>query len=116
MLLPLYHLSDTFHSLADYVTDLGALVVSLDYRGHGRTGGQAGGNLGDIESFNYVYQDIQKLVIRYKKDFQIPFYFLGYDLGALIAVKTVLEYGLDARHYKEFKEFDKQAKRLIKNS
>jgi len=86
----IYGCSDTFYPLADALNPLGATIVSLDYRGHGRTGGNAGGNTGDLQSFQNVYSDIKKLVNLYKEKYQIPVYFFGYDIGGLIAMQVAL--------------------------
>lgn len=86
-----YNCSDTFYPLADALTPLGATIIGLDYRGHGRTGGYAGGNTGDLRSFQDIYNDIKKLVIFYKQKYQIPVYFFGYDIGALIAMQVALK-------------------------
>ncbi|MHA1562105.1 MAG: alpha/beta hydrolase, partial [Promethearchaeota archaeon] len=86
----IYGCSDTFYPLADALNPLGATVISFDYRGHGRTGGNAGGNTGDLKSFQDIYSDIKKLMNLYKQKYQIPVYFFGYDIGALIAMQVAL--------------------------
>ena len=86
----IYGCSDTFYPLADALNPLGATVIGLDYRGHGRTGGNPGGNTGDLKSFKDIYSDIKKLVNLYKQKYQIPVYFFGYDMGALIAMQVAL--------------------------
>ena len=88
----IYGCSDTFYPLADALNPLGATIVSLDYRGHGRTGGNAGGNLGDLKSFQEIYNDINKLVRHYKQKYDIPIYFFGYDIGSLIAMHVALKH------------------------
>ncbi len=87
----IYGCSDTFYPLADALNPLGATIVSLDYRGHGRTGGYAGGNTGDLKSFQEIYNDIKKLVNFYTQKYQIPVFFFGYDIGALIAMQVALK-------------------------
>ncbi|MHA1648495.1 MAG: alpha/beta fold hydrolase [Promethearchaeota archaeon] len=84
-----YGCSDIFYPLADALNPKGITVIALDYRGHGRTGGQAGGNLGDITSFSLIYQDINLLVKKYINEYDIPIYFFGYDIGALIAMQVI---------------------------
>jgi lysophospholipase len=81
-----YSHSDVFYPLADYLNPLGVLVVALDYRGHGRTGGQAGGNLGDIDSFEKIVEDLHELVLNIQKNYEVPLFFLGVDVGALLAL------------------------------
>ncbi|MHA1776666.1 MAG: hypothetical protein DRO88_06140 [Promethearchaeia archaeon] len=81
-----YGCSDLFYPLADVLTNQGALVVGIDYRGHGRTAGYAGGQLGDIERFSQIFEDIEHLLYHYKKLYDIPIFLLGYDLGGLIAM------------------------------
>lgn len=88
----IYNCSDTFYPLADALNPLGATIVSLDYRGHGRTGGNAGGNSGDFRSFQEIYKDIEHLVKFYKLKYQIPIYFFGFDIGALIAMQVAIKY------------------------
>ncbi|MCF2139826.1 MAG: alpha/beta hydrolase [Candidatus Lokiarchaeota archaeon] len=81
-----YGCSDIFYPLADILTHYGALVVGIDYRGHGRTAGFAGGHLGDIENIKMIFTDIEHLLYQYKKKYDLPIYLLGYDIGALIAL------------------------------
>jgi alpha-beta hydrolase superfamily lysophospholipase len=87
-----YGCSDLYYTLADVLNPLGAMVVGLDYRGHGRTGGQAGGNLGDLQSFQDIYQDVVKLVETYAEIYQVPMFFFGFDLGGLIAMNVLARF------------------------
>ena len=87
-----YGCSDIFYPLADVLNPLGAMVVGLDYRGHGRTGGQAGGNLGDLQSFHDIYFDVVQLVEIYAEKYHVPMYFLGYDIGGLIAMNVLARF------------------------
>ena len=87
-----YGCSDLFYPLADVLNPLEVMVVALDYRGHGRTGGQAGGNLGDLQSFQDIYQDIGQLVQLYAERYNVPIYFFGYDLGGLIAMNVLAQF------------------------
>ena len=87
-----YGCSDIFYPLADILNPLGAMVVGLDYRGHGRTGGQAGGNLGDLQSFRDIYSDISQLVQIYDEKYHVPMYFFGYDIGGLIAMNVLARF------------------------
>ncbi len=82
-----YGSSDTFYPLADILSNNGVLVVGYDYRGHGRTAGYAGGNLGDLEKNSMLYSDIQKLMNKITQQYDAPVYLLGYDLGALVAMQ-----------------------------
>lgn len=82
-----YGSSDIFYPLADIFGNDGNLVIGLDYRGHGRTGGQAGGHLGDIDNFKGIIEDCSFLISSYEEHFDIPVIFLGYDIGALIALQ-----------------------------
>lgn len=86
----IYGCSDIFYPLADVLTQQGALVVGVDYRGHGRTAGFAGGKLGDIEKFSFIFEDIEKLLYDYKKRYDLPIILLGYDLGAIIAMHIAM--------------------------
>ncbi|MHA1720925.1 MAG: alpha/beta hydrolase [Promethearchaeota archaeon] len=87
----IYGCSDSFYPLADALNPLGAAVIGIDYRGHGRTGGYAGGNTGDLKNFQNIYNDIKKLIKFYKQKYDIPIYFVGYDIGALIAMQVALK-------------------------
>lgn len=82
-----YGSSDIFHPLADMLCADGYMAIALDYRGHGRTGGYAGGLLGDIDNFKMVIEDSMKLVLYFLRQYDIPLYIVGYDIGALIAVQ-----------------------------
>jgi alpha-beta hydrolase superfamily lysophospholipase len=87
-----YGNSDLFYPLADALYSTDNLLVGIDYRGHGRTGGQAGGKLGDLISFKKIYEDILKMIKKYKEEYDLPIYFLGYDIGALIAIQMAHMY------------------------
>lgn len=82
-----YGSSDLFYPIADYLKTRGIMVVGIDYRGHGRTGGQAGGKLGDFHEFKDIYSDVITLVEHYQVKFNVPIFLLGYDIGGLIAVQ-----------------------------
>ena len=82
-----YGCSDIFYPLADILANNGVLVVGYDYRGHGRTAGYAGGNMGDLEKNNLLYSDIEKLMYLITQRSDAPVYLLGYDLGALVAMQ-----------------------------
>lgn len=80
--------SDYFYPFADIFTKLGIKVVALDYRGHGRTGGQMGFRLGYIEKFDLILEDIHLLIYKYQSQHpDVPIYLLGFDLGAIFAMK-----------------------------
>ena len=87
-----YSSSDCFYPLADALNPIGVTIVSLDYRGMGRTGGQAGGKLGDLNSFNEIFEDFYQLVLKYRQEFNVPMYFFGYDIGALVAMRVIAKY------------------------
>jgi alpha-beta hydrolase superfamily lysophospholipase len=82
----IYGSSDIFYPWADYLTNKGFMVIGMDYRGHGRTGGQAGGILGDITSFKDIFLDALELINICKKKYEVPIIFAGYDIGGLIAM------------------------------
>ncbi|MHA1612218.1 MAG: alpha/beta fold hydrolase [Promethearchaeota archaeon] len=82
-----YGSSDIFYPLADILSNQGIIVVGYDYRGHGRTAGYAGGNLGDLEKNSWLYSDINKLMNKVTQQYDGPVYLLGYDLGALVAMQ-----------------------------
>ncbi len=85
--------SDYFYPVADFFTPMGIKVVSLDYRGHGRTGGMMGGRLGYIEKFDLILEDIHALIWKYQSQFpDVPIFVLGFDLGAIFAMKLIYRY------------------------
>ncbi|WP_371805649.1 alpha/beta fold hydrolase [Candidatus Lokiarchaeum ossiferum] len=87
-----YGSSDIFFPLADVLGKEGFLIIGLDYRGHGRTGGQAGGHLGDIDNFDNIIDDYTSLISSYEEKFDLPIIFIGYDIGALIALKLAAKH------------------------
>ncbi len=87
-----YECSDIFFTVADSLNSFGIMLISMDYRGHGRTGGQVGRLLGDLSSFNDIYEDISHLIFDYQLKYDCPIYLLGYGIGALIAIQIVHKY------------------------
>jgi alpha-beta hydrolase superfamily lysophospholipase len=88
----IYSHSDLFYILADALSPYGVMVVGIDYRGHGRTGGMAGGQLGDLSGFDEIIDDFQKIVWKYKQEYALPTYFVGWNLGALIAMQVAIKF------------------------
>ncbi len=81
-----YGSSDMFYPLADYLKSQNIMVIGYDYRGHGRTGGQAGGKLGDITKYSDIIADGIQLITQNWEHFHVPIFLLGYDIGGLIAM------------------------------
>ena len=88
---PMYSHSDIFYPLADALNSKGVMVVAFDYRGHGRTGGQAGGNLGDVKSFKPIYSDAIELIRKFHQEFGVPLYLLGVDIGSIVAMHVAID-------------------------
>ena len=82
---------ERYESFANYMTNLGYIVVGNDALGHGRSLiGEKKMYTGGINSWKYLVEDIKTCHELIKKEYpDIPYYILGFSLGSFL-VRTYL--------------------------
>lgn len=75
--------------LAQSLVDIGCAVYAIDHRGHGRSEGKRG----LIERFDYVLNDLDRVVDKVNEEHpEIPLLLLGHSMGGAIAVGYTLKH------------------------
>ncbi len=76
-----------FRHFAEWFTPLGGTVYAVDYRGHGRSGGQRG----HTPSLNALLDDVDIVVQRARTETGGPIVLVGHSLGGLLAIAYALQ-------------------------
>ena len=77
-----------YQHLAEWFAPRGATVYAMDYRGHGRSGGQRG----HAPSLGALLEDIDQVVVRARTESGAPVVLIGHSFGGLLAIAYVLEH------------------------
>lgn len=79
--------SERYVHVAEFFASHGIAVVSMDLRGHGRSGGKRG----HAPSLDQLMQDIRKLTEKAEKEFPgIPLFLYGHSMGGNLALNYIL--------------------------
>jgi len=76
--------------IANALSNLGFNIYRFDNRGHGKSKGERG----DLEDFNLLVEDTDKIIDLIKRENkELPIYILGHSMGGFIAAAYGIKYG-----------------------
>jgi alpha-beta hydrolase superfamily lysophospholipase len=76
-----------YQFLAEWFAELGATTFAMDYRGHGKSGGQRG----HAASLDELLDDIGVVVTHAREERGGPLILIGHSLGGLLAIAYTLD-------------------------